>query len=257
MNEKRIIPCLDVRDGRVVKGVNFINIRDVGDPVECALEYERQGADELVMLDITATVERRKTMVYLVRKVVERISIPLTIGGGIRNVDDIHELLAAGAAKVGINSAAVKNPDLIREASESFGSGRVVLAIDAKLMGTDPHTGVKKYNVFVSGGQTDTGLDLISWTQRGCELGAGEILLTSMDADGTKEGFDLAMLQAVCSAAGIPVIASGGGGSLASFVEVFKDTSVDAALAASIFHFGEATVGDVKDALRAHGIPAR
>ena len=260
MNTKRIIPCLDVKGGRVVKGVNFVDIRDVGDPVQCAVEYERQGADELVLLDITATVEGRDTMVDVVRKVAERISVPLAIGGGIRTTDDFRRLLDAGASKVAVNTAAVKNPGLIEEAARLFGKQSVVLAIDAKLVGTDPDTGAEKFNVFVSGGMEDTGIDLSTWARRGCELGAGEILLTSMDRDGTKCGFDLAMLRAVCdvcAASGVPVVASGGGGSLASFVEVFEETQADAALAASIFHFGEYTVGDVKRELQAHGIPVR
>ena len=257
MHAKKIVPCLDIREGRVVKGVNFVNIKDVGDPITCAMEYERQGADEIVFLDITATVEERKTVVDLVQKLAGRISIPLTVGGGIRTIDDFRELLNAGATKVGVNTAAVKNPDLIREAAETFSADCVSLAIDAKLTGTDDDTGERKYNVYISGGQDDTGIDLAYWARRGCELGAGGILLTSMDADGTKAGFDIAMLKAVCAVVDVPVIASGGGGSLASFVEVFRETSVDAALAASIFHFGEYTVGDVKEALRENGIPVR
>ena len=253
MQMKRIIPCLDVdvHAGRVVKGVNFVDIKDIGDPVLCALEYERQGADELVFLDITATVEGRGTMVDVVRKVTEVVSVPLAVGGGIRTVDDFEVLLEAGAAKVGINSAAVKRPELIREAAEKFGSERVVLAVDGKFVADGIWT------VVVSGGQVDAGLDLIDWCRRGAELGAGEILLTSMDADGTKAGFDIGMLRAVCEAVDIPVVASGGGGSLESFVEVFEETGADAALAASIFHFGEYTVGDVKEALKARGISVR
>jgi cyclase len=250
MVEKKIIPCLDVRDGRVVKGVNFVDIRDVGDPVECAREYERQGADELVFLDITATTEGRGTMISVMRKVADAVSIPLAVGGGIRSAEDFRALLDAGASKVGVNSAAVKNPELIREAAETFGSERVVLALDAKLVDG-------KYNVIVSGGKEDTGIDMIEWAKRAEALGAGEILLTSVDTDGVKGGFDIAMTKAVCEAVNIPVIASGGGGSLASFVEVFEQTGADAALAASVFHFGELTVGDIKSELRAHGISVR
>ena len=289
MLEKRIIPCLDVLDGRVVKGVNFVNFKDVGDPALCAAEYERQGADEIVLLDISATYEGRRTMVDVLRKTAEKVSIPLTIGGGIRTVDDVREMLDAGADKVSINSAAVENPDLIHEAAGLFASERIVLAIDAKLAekppaavseaqgsaGEPPAAGSAaqesaashgeeeprideknmKWNVYVTGGRTDTGIDLVEWARQGYELGAGEILLTSIDADGTKAGFDLAMLRAVCAAVKIPVIASGGGGDLASFVEVFEETPADAALAASIFHFGDYTVGDLKAGLRNHGIP--
>ena len=257
MQEKRIIPCLDVREGRVVKGINFINIRDVGDPVLCAMEYEKQGADELTLLDITATVEGRQTMADVVRNVAEKISIPLTIGGGIRTVEDFRRLFDAGASKVAINSAAVGNPELIREAAQIFGSKSVVLAVDAKLMGTDKDTGEAKFNVFVSAGRVDTGLDLAEWVRRGSELGAGEVLPTSMDRDGTRDGFDITMLNVVCGACDLPVVASGGGSGLDSFVEVFEKTSVSAALAASVFHFGELTVGDVKRELRSHGIPVR
>lgn len=257
MLAKRIIPCLDVRDGRVVKGVNFVNIQDVGDPVEYAMEYDRQGADELVFLDITATFEERRTMVDVMRKVAEKVFVPLTVGGGIRTVDDFREMLRAGADKVAVNSAAIKTPELIREAAQTLGSQCVVLAIDAKKVGTDPETGAEKYTVYTAGGRTDTGIDLVEWAKRGCELGAGEILLTSMDTDGTKSGFDHGMLRAVCAVSNVPVIASGGGGSLDSFAEVFEETPADAALAASIFHYGEYTVKDVKDALRARNIPVR
>ncbi|MDR3365203.1 MAG: imidazole glycerol phosphate synthase subunit HisF [Clostridiales Family XIII bacterium] len=257
MLAKRIIPCLDVHAGRVVKGVNFVNIQDVGDPVECAVEYDRQGADEIVFLDITATFEERRTMADVVRLAAEKVFVPLTVGGGIRTVQNFREMLRAGADKVAVNSAAVKNPELIGEAAQIFGSQCVVLAIDAKLEGRDPDTGAEKYNVYVAGGRTGTGIDLIQWARRGYELGAGEILLTSMDTDGTKGGFDHAMLRAVCAAVGIPVIASGGGGSLASFADVFEETPADAALAASIFHYGEYTVDDVKSELRARHIPVR
>lgn len=254
MSVKKIIPCLDVHGGRVVKGIHFVDFKDVGDPALCAMEYERQGADELVFLDISATVEDRHTIVDVVRKTVEKITVPLTVGGGIRTIDDFRELFEAGAAKVSVNTAAVRRPELIREAAEAFGSDRVVLAIDAQSSGTDSGTGEEKYNVFVSGGLEDTGLDMASWARRGAELGAGSILPTSIDRDGMKSGFDIGMLNAVCSVVNIPVIASGGGGDLASFVEVFQKTNVEAALAASIFHFGELTVGEIKDELRSHGI---
>ena len=255
MSAKRIIPCLDVHAGRVVKGVNFVNIKDVGDPVEYAVEYDRQGADELVLLDISATVEERDTVTEVIRKTTEKIDVPLTVGGGIRSVDDFRKILKAGADKVAVNTAAVNDPELIREAVEAFGSSCVVLAIDARISGKDSETGEEKYNVYISGGQVDTGIDLVSWARRGEELGAGEILLTSMDADGTKGGFDIGMLRAVCDAVDVPVVASGGGGNLDSFVEVFEKTTAAAALAASIFHFGEYTVGDVKAKLRSHGVP--
>ena len=257
MQVKRIIPCLDVHNGRVVKGVHFVDFKDVGDPAFCAMEYERQGADELVFLDISATVEERHTTVDLVRKTAEKISVPLTVGGGIRTVEDFRELFDAGASKVSINTAAVRTPELISAAAEAFGSERVVLAIDAKASGTDPGTGKEKYTVFVSGGNEDTGIDLASWAAKGAELGAGEILLTSIDRDGMKTGFDIDMLNAVCAVTTVPVVASGGGGDLASFSAVFLETPVAAALAASIFHFGEYTVGDIKNELRAHGITVR
>ena len=253
MLAKRIIPCLDVHEGRVVKGINFVNIRDVGDPVDCAVEYDRQGADEIVFLDITATFEERRTMVDVVRKTAEKVFVPLTVGGGIRTVEDFRTMLRAGADKVGVNSAAVGNPALIAEAAGIFGSQCVVLAIDAKRQ-EGPEN---KWNVYVAGGREDTGIDLITWAKRGAELGAGEILLTSMDTDGTKAGFDHDMLSAVCDVVGIPVIASGGGGSLASFADVFLETPADAALAASIFHYGEYTVDDVKAELRKFNIPVR
>ncbi|MDR0875315.1 MAG: imidazole glycerol phosphate synthase subunit HisF [Clostridiales Family XIII bacterium] len=284
MLAKRIIPCLDVHAGRVVKGINFVNIRDVGDPVECAIEYDRQGADEIVFLDITATFEERRTMIDVVRKTAEKVFVPLTVGGGIRTVDDFRDMLRAGADKVAVNSAAVKNPDVIKEAAAIFGSQCVVLAVDAKYCGTidwipdqvrddmdstrddmdstrDDMDGARdddtKYSVYVAGGREDTGIDLVTWAKQGAALGAGEILLTSMDTDGTKAGFDHAMLRAVCKVVDIPVIASGGGGDLASFADVFLETPADAALAASIFHYGEYTVDDVKAELRRRQIPVR
>ena len=251
MLAKRIIPCLDVRDGRVVKGVNFVNIRDAGDPVELARFYSDQGADEIVFLDITATHEARKTVADVVERTAEQVFVPLTVGGGIRTLDDFRELLRAGADKISVNSAAVARPELITEAAERFGSQCVVLAVDARSRGDGT------WEVVVAGGRKPTGLDLLDWVKRGEALGAGEILLTSMDADGTKAGFDLPMTKAVTEAVGIPVIASGGCGSLSHFAEVFEETGCDAALAASLFHFGELTVPQVKDFLRRRGIPVR
>lgn len=251
MLAKRIIPCLDVRDGRVVKGVNFVNIRDAGDPVELATYYSRQGADEIVFLDITATHEARKTVADVVRRTVQKVFVPVTVGGGIRTLDDFQELLRAGADKISVNSAAVKDPSLISRAAERFGSQCVVLAIDAR------HRPEGGYEVVVAGGRIPTGLDAVEWAKRGEALGAGEILLTSMDADGTKKGFDLEMTRAVTGAVGIPVIASGGCGALAHFAEVFRETDADAALAASLFHYGELTVPQVKAYLQGEGIPVR
>lgn len=262
MLAKRIIPCLDVKEGKVVKGINFLEIKDVGDPVECAIEYNRQGADEVVFLDITATKEGRGTMVDVVRKTAENVFIPLTVGGGIRTVDDFRSMLRAGADKVSVNSAAVYNPSIISEAALIFGSQCVVVAIDGKSSGIEdredsPRFGKPKFNVFTAGGSKDSGLDVIEWAIKAESLGAGEILLTSMDTDGTKKGFDLEMLNAVCDAVDIPVIASGGGGDLSSFVELFEKTQADAALAASIFHYGEYEVADVKRALEEKNIPVR
>lgn len=251
MLAKRIIPCLDVRDGKVVKGVNFVGIREVGDPVECAMEYDRQGADEICFLDITATYEGRRTMVDVVRKTAEHVFVPLTVGGGIRSVEDFREILRAGADKVSVNSAAVKNPELISQAAEIFGSQCVVAAIDAKC----DEKG--NFKVVVHGGRKDTGLDAVEWAKRCQELGAGEILLTSMDTDGCREGFDLELLRAVCSVVSVPVIASGGCGRLEHFSQVFEETGADAALAASLFHFRELTVQEVKEHLAEHEIPVR
>ena len=251
MLAKRIIPCLDVRDGRVVKGVNFVNIRDAGDPVELAKYYSDQGADEIVFLDITATHEARKTVADVVARTAAQVFVPLTVGGGIRTLEDFQTLLRAGADKISVNSAAVKDPTLISRAAERFGSQCVVLAIDAR---KNPDG---RYEVVVAGGRIPTGIDAIEWAREGERLGAGEILLTSMDADGTKAGFDLEMTKAVTQAVHIPVIASGGCGSLEHFAEVFEETGCDAALAASLFHFGELTVPQVKDYLRARNIPVR
>ncbi len=253
MLAKRIIPCLDVRDGRVVKGVNFVNIRDAGDPVELATYYSKQGADEIVFLDITATYEARKTVADVVRRTVEQVYVPVTVGGGIRTLEDFQELLRAGADKISVNSAAVKDPSLIARAAERFGSQCVVLAVDARKW----QDGRDGWEVVVAGGRIPTGKDLIEWVKEGERLGCGEILLTSMDADGTKQGFDLAMTKAVTDAVGIPVIASGGCGSLEHFADVFQQADADAALAASLFHFGELTVPEVKDYLKTKQIPVR
>ncbi len=251
MLAKRIIPCLDVRDGRVVKGVNFVNIRDAGDPVELAKYYSDQGADEIVFLDITATSDARDTVADVVERTAAQVFVPLTVGGGIRTLEDFQRLLRAGADKISVNSAAVARPELIAEAAERFGSQCVVLAVDARARGDGT------WEVVVAGGRKPTGMDLIEWVKKGETLGAGEILLTSMDADGTKAGFDLAMTKAVTDAVSIPVIASGGCGSLAHFAEVFEATDCDAALAASLFHFGELTVPQVKEYLTTRQIPVR
>lgn len=251
MLAKRIIPCLDVKDGRVVKGVNFVGLRDAGDPVELAKYYSDAGADEIVFLDITATHEARRTVADVVERTAGQVFVPLTVGGGIRTVEDFTQLLRAGADKISVNSAAVKDPALISRAAERFGSQCVVLAIDAKRHGPG------KYEVVVHGGRVFTGLDAVEWAREGERLGAGEILLTSMDADGTKAGFDLEMTRAVIAAVSIPVIASGGCGSLEHFSQVFEETNCDAALAASLFHFGELTVPQVKEYLRGRDIPVR
>ncbi|MGI5895708.1 MAG: imidazole glycerol phosphate synthase subunit HisF [Oscillospiraceae bacterium] len=251
MLTKRIIPCLDVRDGRVVKGINFEGIKEVGDPVECAAMYDKQGADEIVFLDITATHEKRKTIVDVVSRTAKQVFVPLTVGGGIRTVEDFREILRAGADKVSVNSSAVNRPELIAEAADIFGSQCVVLAIDARRNGNGG------FNVVINGGRIDTGLDAVEWAKKACSLGAGEILLTSMDTDGTKNGFDLELLNAVTAVVDVPVIASGGCGKLEHFSEVFEQTKADAALAASLFHYRELTVGQVKRHLLERGIPAR
>lgn len=251
MLAKRIIPCLDVRNGKVVKGVNFQGIQDVGDPVECAAEYNRQGADELVFYDITASHEGRGVILDVVRRAAQQVFVPLTVGGGISTIDDFRETLRAGADKVSINSSAVKNPKLIAEAADIFGSQCVVVGVDAKRNGTGG------YSVYVNGGRIDMHLDLIQWVKEIQRLGAGEICLNSIDADGTKAGFDIEMLNAVCDAVKIPVIASGGGGSLSDFSDVFEQTGATAALAASLFHFKELTVQQVKTHLKQQGIAVR
>jgi len=251
MLAKRIIPCLDVRDGRVVKGVNFVHIRDAGDPVELAKFYDRQGADEIVFLDITATSDARDTVADVVERTAAQVFVPLTVGGGIRTLEDFQRLLRAGADKISVNSAAVKDPTLISRAAQRFGSQCVVLAIDARRRGDG------SFEVVTAGGRIPTGIDAIEWAKEGERLGAGEILLTSMDADGTKAGFDCPLTRAVTEAVSIPVIASGGCGRLEHFAQVFEQTDCDAALAASLFHFGELTVPQVKEFLRTRNIKVR
>lgn len=252
MITRRIIPCLDVKDGRVVKGINFVGLREVGDPAELAKQYYEQGADELVFLDITATHEHRETMVHIVEKVAEQVFMPFTVGGGIRTADEIRAVLRAGADKVSLNSAAVRNPDLISQSASLFGSQCIVLAVDGRMRETKDG-----WNAVINGGRIDTGIDAVEWIKEGVAKGAGEILLTSMDADGTKNGFDLPFLKAVRKEVHVPVIASGGCGSLEHFHEVFAQDAADAALAASLFHYGELTVGDVKNYLKEKGIPVR
>lgn len=252
MLTKRIIPCLDVDMGRVVKGVNFVNLKDVGDPVSIAEFYNKEGADELVFLDITATHEGRATMIDVVKRTAEKIFIPLTVGGGIKTVDDFKDILRAGADKISINSSAIRNPNLIKEASEKFGNQCVVVAIDGKRR--EDNSG---WNVFINGGRIDTGLDALEWAKKAENLGAGEILLTSMDADGTKKGYDIEFTDAVCKTVNIPVIASGGCGKLQDFAEVFKESGADAALAASLFHFREVTIKEVKEYLRKESVEVR
>ena len=250
MLAKRIIPCLDVKDGRVVKGVNFVNLTDVGDPVDSARAYYEAGCDELVFLDITATSDERNTMVDVVERVASQVFIPFTVGGGIRSVADMQAMLRAGADKVAINSSAVHNPQLIADCAQKFGNQCVVVAIDAKKKGNS-------WTVVVNGGRIDMNIDAIEWAKKAEELGAGEILLTSMDTDGMKTGFDIELLNAVCDAVKIPVIASGGCGTLDHFSEVFQKTKASAALAASLFHYKELTVSQVKEHLEENNIPVR
>ncbi|MEW5895165.1 MAG: imidazole glycerol phosphate synthase subunit HisF [Candidatus Omnitrophota bacterium] len=250
MLKKRIIPCLDVKDGRVVKGVNFVQLRDAGDPVEIAQKYDLARADEIVFLDITASHEGRNIFKDAVKATAEQVFMPLTVGGGIRTLNDFTQMLHAGADKVSVNSAAVKNPELIREASEKFGSQCVVIAIDAKKQGS-------RWNVYIHGGRIDTGKDALQWAIETERLGAGEILLTSMDADGTKNGFDLPLTDAICRAVNIPVIASGGAGRIEDFSDVFLKTGADAALAASVFHYGELEIAEVKKFLANKGVGVR
>ncbi|WP_087065802.1 imidazole glycerol phosphate synthase subunit HisF [Intestinibacillus massiliensis] len=253
MLAKRIIPCLDVKDGRVVKGVNFVGLRDAGDPVALAKFYSEQGADEIVFLDITATYEDRDTIADVVRRTCREVFVPVTVGGGIRTAEDFKDILRAGADKISVNSAAVKNPALVDAAAEKFGSQCVVVAIDGRKTGKTP----SGFEVYVAGGRTPTGMDAVAWAKEVYERGAGEILLTSMDRDGTKAGFDLELTQAVVDAVGIPVIASGGCGALGHFSEVFEQTGCDAALAASLFHYGELSIAQVKQHLREKGLPVR
>ncbi|MDD8017738.1 MAG: imidazole glycerol phosphate synthase subunit HisF [Bacteroidota bacterium] len=251
MLAKRIIPCLDVDKGRVVKGTNFVQLVDAGDPVEQAKYYDAEGADELIFLDITASSDNRKTMVDVVRRTAEEISIPFTIGGGIRTTDDMREMLRSGADKVSINTAAVKNPNLISDGAEKFGVQCIVVAVDAKQVSD------KRWKVFIHGGRTETELDAIEWAKKVEQLGAGEILLTSMDRDGTKNGYDIALLKQVTSAVRIPVIASGGAGTLEHLYDAFHDTDVDAVLAASIFHFRQFTIQQAKEFLSKKNILVR
>ena len=251
MLAKRIIPCLDVTNGRVVKGVNFVDLIDAGDPVECAIAYNEQEADELVFLDITASSDARETMVDVVRRTAEKCFIPLTVGGGIRSVDNMRTMLLAGADKVGINTAAVNNPGLVDEGAKAFGNQCIVVAIDAK------REAPGKWGVYTHGGRTPVGLDAVEWAKEVWRRGAGEILLTSMDADGTQAGYDCELTAAISSAIGIPVIASGGAGNLDHMVEVLEKGQADAVLAASIFHFGMHTVGDAKEHFAKNGVPVR
>ena len=252
MLTKRIIPCLDVNDGRVVKGVNFVNLRDAGDPVEIAAAYDKAGADELVFLDITASSDHRRTVVDMVRQVAQTVFIPFTVGGGIRTVEDFKLLLRAGADKISVNSAAIDNPGLIAEAAEKFGSQCVVAAIDAKRRPDG-----SGWNIFKHGGRLDTGIDALGWAERVDCLGAGEILLTSMDCDGTKAGYDNALTAAVAERVSIPVIASGGAGTMEHFYDALTAGKADAALAASLFHYKELAIGDLKEYLAGRGVPVR
>lgn len=278
MLAKRIIPCLDIKDGRVVKGINFVDLRDAGDPVEQAQIYDHAGADELVFLDITATHEKRKTVMELARAVADQVFIPFTIGGGINSVDDMRGILRAGADKVSINSAAIRNPDLITQGAQAFGSQAIVVAIDAKLV-TSQFSGdstqypvftdqsvqntsrithhAPRWEVYISGGRTPTGIDAVAWAKEAERRGAGEILLTSMDGDGTQEGYDLALTKAISEAVNIPVIASGGAGTMAHFAQALTDGGADAALAATLFHYKQMTIADLKAYLDEQGIPVR
>ena len=273
MLTKRVIVCLDVKDGRVVKGINFLNSKDAGDPVEAASVYSQQGADEIVFLDITASVEKRRTILEVVAKTADKVFIPLTVGGGIRNLQDIRLLLKCGADKISINTAAVENPRLVKEAAEEFGSQCIVAAIDAKLVhrpqsvvhrkrqkelsSIDYGLSTKKWEVYTYGGRKPTGIDVLEWARKVEDLGAGEILLTSMDKDGTKEGYELELTRAISEAVNIPVIASGGAGSLEHLYSAFTEGKADAALAASIFHYGEYSIQEAKKYLKKRGIAVR
>lgn len=251
MLAKRIIPCLDVKDGRVVKGTNFVSLRDAGDPVELASLYEQEQADELVFLDITASLEKRKSMVETIERTAREVFMPLTVGGGISSIEDMRAVLLAGADKTSLNTAAVKDPTLITRGAEAFGNQCVVLAVDAKRRGED------SWEVYINGGRTPTGLDALEWVKKAVSLGAGEILLTSMDADGTKDGFDIPLTRKVAEAVPVPVIASGGAGSLEDFYEVLTAGKADAALAASVFHYRKFTIRQVKEYLRSKGVDVR
>ncbi len=256
MLAKRLIPCLDVKDGRVVKGVNFVSLRDAGDPVEQARAYDAEGADELVFLDISATPEGRATVAPMVRRVADEVFLPLTVGGGLRTVDDMRGILLAGADKVSVNSAAVKTPELITQGAERFGSQCIVVAIDAKRI-SDLQSQTPKWEVYIAGGRTPTGLDAVEWARRAVALGAGEILLTSIDADGTRNGYDIELTRTIAQAVPVPVIASGGAGKLEHFAEVLTAGCADAALAATLFHDKILSIGEVKRYLAWRGIPIR
>ena len=251
MYTKRIIPCLDVKDGRVVKGTNFVGLRDAGDPVELSAVYDKEIADELVLLDITASHEQRNTMVEVVSSCASQVFIPFTVGGGIRTGEDIRRMLKAGADKISLNTAAIKNPELIAEGAEKFGRQCIVLAVDAR------QSGANRWEVFINGGRTPTGLDCMEWVKKAVGLGAGEILLTSMDKDGTKDGYDIALTRAVSEAVNVPVIASGGAGEMEHFYEVLTAGKADAVLAASVFHYGKFTVRQVKEYLKSRGVEVR
>ncbi|MGB4441251.1 MAG: imidazole glycerol phosphate synthase subunit HisF [Coriobacteriia bacterium] len=254
MLTKRVIPCLDVHEGRVVKGVNFVNLIDAGDPVELAAVYDREGADELVFLDITATHEERPSMLDVATRTAEEVFIPYTVGGGMRSAADIRAMLSAGADKISMNSAAVASPALITETARIYGSQCIVIAVDARRV---PGSAPARWEVFVAGGRTNTGLDAVAWVAEAERLGAGEVLLTSMDCDGTKDGFDIDLTRAVTRTVNIPVIASGGAGELDHFAEVVVEADADAVLAASVFHFGEFSIRQVKEAMAAAGVPVR
>lgn len=257
MLTRRVIPCLDVKDGRVVKGVNFVDLRDAGDPVELARAYDREGADEVVFLDITATSDNRATTIDLASRAAAELCIPFTVGGGFRDVAGCRTMIAAGSDKVSVNSAAVRNPDLITAAATAFGSQAVICAIDAKRVGEPGRPGADRWEVYLAGGREPTGIDAVAWAEEAARRGAGEILLTSMDRDGTKEGFDLALTRAVARAVPIPVIASGGVGTLEHFAEGILEGEADAVLAASVFHFGTFSIRQVKEYMASQGIPVR
>ena len=250
MLAKRIIPCLDVANGRVVKGINFVQLRDAGDPVECARRYDTEGADEICFLDITASHEERDTILSVVERTVDQVFVPVTVGGGVRSVEDVRHLLRAGADKVAINSAAIRDPELLTRCADAFGDQAMVCAVDARRTESG-------YNVFSHGGRVDTGLDAVEWVERVAALGAGEVLLTSMDRDGTKDGYDISLLQLCRQRVSVPIVASGGVGELQHFREGLVDGGADAALAASVFHFGQLRVGDVKRYLAKHGVHVR